>query len=1448
MDYPMQFSSTDNGGLIDVVCKVRIFDDTHESHLLTARDGTDFLFVGLLDAGFHSFTIFNGTMKQQYPIPVVVSSSVTRVLGHHLHSWDSLKSVVDLCAGFGGLAQGAMAAGFNVQVAVDQNQKMIDLHTKASGAHTICGDIGSQQVACDIWKHSGGAGTFTCGFSCQPFSRLGECKSHEDVRASCLTKALKTSYYLNAQIIVLECVAPASHDGFVKEELAHFSKHTGYHCALTDLKLDDIWPCRRHRAWWVLTSPDVGKLDLLPWPKIHDVQEVSHVIPEIRLWDVEDENQLALDAVELHAFGVNDEQHAKHLLNGKGKAPCALHAWGSQTRPCPCGCRSAGFSQERLDTKGLHGCITRSAVFPDGTSLIRHVHPNEAMGLNTFDPIIDFGKNVRLTLSAVVQLACPAQALWILSAVMDRIDTMKHARTFTKMEQLQAYRSWLLMRCRQVWPVQDDPVPDSTILTLSSFWSPFHDLSLEELMYPLRWEGKIDGTVSIAAILDHLIRIREGTRPTAPDAEPQHPQPIEIDDEIEDVPVFDMPVISDDISTEGCMCAEFCTILFTNPDEPPVRIQPRCGTTISQFLDAHGKLVGSFGVGSIVLDGLPVAGDHVMQVGQVIVIKCGAQKHTSEALLPSVSPTVEWTHPVEDEHVKSPLKKVSKFDVGECVTPSALMPDDTAWLDARPLLGLNSDQFLKLSMPSIQNAQHLWSLRHQYLRTEDRIMVLEHQERFWADDEIRFHLHAVVQASQEHLIRHGQTIKPVCVIDPLIATAWIQHRGFDCKHWAADHPEILRDGIPIVTVVLIDQHWVPLFISPLKGVLHVHTWDGMGASHTGLDDLMHQLAIALGFSNALIHREHRLFFTSDLCGALAIAFLRYALAGSQLPTDCTEATVIHARLKDAYVTELRRCQIARRPWVWGAGDKNSPSPTPTSDLHLAVNITRDQRIDLINEKGMALGDDEMRFHIMQLVSHQPHTQPGTGRSFTFMEPLIFNCWDSIGHIIAKQWCAKNMQIREQGQNIVTVVAIENHWLPLWFVPADSTLQVHTFQSEVAFDHVERVVAAITAGLGFQEHAIHRIPTGLPDHDMCGAQALSFIAHVVVNMTLPETISELRTLHTNMRASFVANLYSLEYTPKPVIWGNGERRESGPLPRMPDDMHPEEALKERRLRMLSTHSYAMGDDEISFHVCHLLDCYRQGPRDVGHVRQFLTVSPKIIHHWLQGNTAGFNDWLETVWNPTQFEGHLVTAVLLDQHWLPVWVAPAGQAAHCHTLADFVADEQAVEITLRQLALGLGFQDAVVHKVPHGLDVGRLCGTMSICFLAHIMLRTRLPADVHELRSRCWDMKMVFAEALETPPTFPELWGWGFAGECRPLPKLPATGQFAAMISSLLDAKHRCDCLRLFADISLTELYARECCFGMNQYEMRFHVDTLNDIAEAGFTYEMLLNVSLVADSI
>ena len=791
---------------------MKVFDNEHRAHMMIADDGVTFLYTGYLDDGFHKYTILSGQLMQQFPIPVVSPTKETNVLGHRKPSWDSLRSVVDLCAGFGGLSQGALAAGFTVQVSVDHNPKMIDLHTKASDAYHICGEIGDPSVTSEIWRHACGASTLTSGFSCQPYSQLGDGRSQHDDRSSSLTKTLKTAYYLQAHVIVLECVSPAACDSFVKGELDHFIKHTGYQCSQTELKLEDVWVSRRSRSWWVLSSPEVGPIALQEWMQLHNVTMVQQVIPEISRWQVEDELQLALDLVELQAFGVNDDLHAKHLLNMKGKAPCALHAWGSQTRACPCGCRKYGFTAARLEAKGLHGCLVRSALLPDGTTIIRHLHPNEVMGLNTFDPVIDFGTDVRLTLSASGQLACPIQALWVLGAVGAHFDSMKHSQSFSPDAQIQAYRSWLLMRCRQVWKVESDPIQDPKLLSLMGFWQEFKDLSIAELVFPVRWEEKFDGSVSIASILDFLIRNQlQSPGPEITDC-------IMVDTEdLEETPVFDSPGIVDDTSTAACLCADSCTVVFEGFSEVPLRFEPKCGATLENFITAHAKLVGDFEVKEVTLNGRLIQQSHILEVGQVIVVAVG-QPHSkagAEELI-EVSPTAPWTQLVEDPIQSfSPPRMISKFDVGECHAPRAAMPDDQTWLDASPLQGLSGAQFLKLKMPCIQNAQQLWSLRHQFLRSQDRNDILIQQGPYWADDEIRFHLHAILQSHSAYQVKNGQVPAEVCMIDPLVFTAWVHGKGFDCRLWAKDHSEIKLRHVPIVSVVLIDSHWVPLFFTPV---------------------------------------------------------------------------------------------------------------------------------------------------------------------------------------------------------------------------------------------------------------------------------------------------------------------------------------------------------------------------------------------------------------------------------------------------------------------------------------------------------------------------------------------------------------------------------------------------------------------------------------------------------
>lgn len=504
----MEFGSTSTGGNMDLVCTMTVFDHGHSAHLMSTLDGKQFVVDGLIEEGFVAYTIVNGLLVSQFPMPQIRLTADSQVMKHATPTWHSLRSMVDLCSGFGGLAQGAIASGFEIAVASDQNPRMLELYAKASNAPLVCGDFGDNKILFDIWKKSGGASVLSSGFSCQPFSQLGDGRSSADIRSNCLTKTLRAAYLLQTKIVILECVAPAGQDEFVRQQIEHFQHVTGFSCSQVDLQLSDVWPCRRHRTWWLLVSPEIGSLDLHPWPKLTNVSSVNQVIPDFQLWDIDDEVALRLDPNEQSMFGVKDCTFAKHLLNGRQTAQCALHAWGSQLHPCPCGCRQYPLSEHRLTTKGLHGCLVRTPPDADGETYLRHVHPNEAMGLNSMDPILDFGKEVKLTLSAVGQLAAPLQALWICGFVIARLDTLQYGRSsFDSNAQIQAFRAWLLMRCRQVWPTDVEVVQDDKLLAMVTFWAKHKDLSLSELLHPPTWPGISDTTISIAAVLDHMIRL-----------------------------------------------------------------------------------------------------------------------------------------------------------------------------------------------------------------------------------------------------------------------------------------------------------------------------------------------------------------------------------------------------------------------------------------------------------------------------------------------------------------------------------------------------------------------------------------------------------------------------------------------------------------------------------------------------------------------------------------------------------------------------------------------------------------------------------------------------------------------------------------------------------------------------------------------------------------------------
>ena len=159
-----------------------------------------------------------------------------------------------------------------------------------------------------------------------------------------------------------------------------------------------------------------------------------------------------------------------------------------------------------------------------------------------------------------------------------------------------------------------------------------------------------------------------------------------------------------------------------------------------------------------------------------------------------------------------------------------------------------------------------------------------------------------------------------------------------CQNWGQLHPEIKQDAMILITACMVNKHWIPLFMYPHGSTLFVRTWDSPGHDHTAVGEMCEMLAKSLGFESATYERHHRMFFASDKCGALAMAFLSYSLRATMLPTSKEEVEVIHQRLRDMYKNSIAMNPLATRPWVWGAGDSEAPKCCRASPVACALQI------------------------------------------------------------------------------------------------------------------------------------------------------------------------------------------------------------------------------------------------------------------------------------------------------------------------------------------------------------------------------------------------------------------------------------------------------------------------------------------------------------------------------
>ena len=310
--------------------------------------------------------------------------------------------------------------------------------------------------------------------------------------------------------------------------------------------------------------------------------------------------------------------------------------------------------------------------------------------------------------------------------------------------------------------------------------------------------------------------------------------------------------------------------------------------------------------------------------------------------------------------------------------------------------------------------------------------------------------------------------------------------------------------------------------------------------------------------------------------------------------------------------------------------------------------------------------------------------------------------------------------------------------------------------------LENRMAELSVLMGFQQCTFHRIPKRVTDTDLCGAYALSFIAHLTVQMPLPEDAQELRFLHTNMRASFVEHLYQITQTPPPVVWGTGMRGESGLLPKLPDGICSCCALSAAPLEATLAdvmpicdcsvgtrlgHAIPdcmggtwMNDHEVLFHLEWIADQFHNAAQWPGRVFHVYIIPPVAANLWCQGHVLPLQEWIEGSERVHHKVG-FVTCLLVAKHWVPIWITRTDQEVLCSTTKLCPHEHAIVNTFVQHLVEHWGVDTSQCHQEQVAPPFP-WCGPSAINFFEHVVLGQSRITDDAALLYHSWKLQAKF----------------------------------------------------------------------------------------------------------
>ena len=409
-----------DGQRLSLVATVEVRDSSSgNGHLCRGiLTGQRFRLIAEVPLGVHKVTVLGGQVTHLRG-PMVKVDGLARILHHREKELGNIFQLIETCSGLGALGMGAQQAGWTTMVHNELMKSFSDHLQKFGQIPTIHGDICKLSTIAAIHDKAPTAASMAFGFSCQPFSRLGDKREGLDQRSQSLPFGLSAAFLLQLDLVVTECVPEASQSPFVLKCMQQYMQMTNSDRSETLLELADVWPSRRGRWWSVLLKSFMGKVRIPPFPKLSATPTIASLIPGLLPMTDQEIQELTLTSEERMMFERYGKGLGGHMINMTEPLATALHSWANQCVDCACGCRGP-LSCNRLQAHGLYGVLAHvPGRSPDKN--VRHLSAREMALLTGFPKTDGWTDHQRLLCAGVGQLASPLQAAWVFTSILNHL-------------------------------------------------------------------------------------------------------------------------------------------------------------------------------------------------------------------------------------------------------------------------------------------------------------------------------------------------------------------------------------------------------------------------------------------------------------------------------------------------------------------------------------------------------------------------------------------------------------------------------------------------------------------------------------------------------------------------------------------------------------------------------------------------------------------------------------------------------------------------------------------------------------------------------------------------------------------------------------------------------------------------------------------------------------------